>query len=164
MLAVLLAMSGLGAVGGNPDEAGGPAPFAAIEVGWSWFSPSSWFDGKSHRGTGRIYVRVDRSKLGKGVLFLDDVDLKSSPTGIIVRPPGMSALRNAVPGMFHDWNPTEYCRIVVHPNEITVVDVQFNGKLERSADGTFVSGPSCKCLIQALRDKSTDGREIPTCE
>jgi hypothetical protein len=99
-----------------------------------------------------------------GVLFLDDVDMKSSPTGIIVRPPGTISLRSAIPGMFHDWYPTEYCRVVVHPNEITVVDVQFNGKLERSADGTFVSRPTCKCLIQALRDKSNDSGEIPTCE
>ena len=164
ILAVLLATSGLGADVGSLDQPSRQAPSAADGVAWSLFSPSSWFDGRSHRGTGKVYVRVDRNKLGKGVLFLDDVDMKSSTTGIIVRPPGTISLRSAVPGMFHDWYPTEYCRVVVHPNEITVVDVQFNGKLERSADGTFVSRPTCKCLIQSIRDKSTDSREIPTCE
>ena len=109
-------------------------------------------------------MRFDRSKLAKGVLFLDDVDLKLSATGIIVRDPGVISLRSAVPGMFHDWHPTEYCKVVVHANEITVLDVLVNGKIERADDGTLVSRPVCKCMIQAVRDKSSDANEAPTCE
>ena len=133
-------------------------------VSWSLLSPASWFDGRSHLGTGKVYVRFDRSRLAKGVLFLDDVDLKSSSTGIIVRDPGVISLRSSVPGMLHNWYPTEYCKIVVHPNEITVLDVQLNGKIERNGDGALVSRPVCKCMIQAVKDKSNDANEIPTCE
>jgi hypothetical protein len=130
----------------------------------SWFSPASWFDGRSHLGTGKVYIRFDRSRLAKGVLFLDDVDLKSSSTGIIVRDPGVISLRSSVPGMLHNWYPTEYCKVVVHPNQITVLDVQLNGKIERNGDGTLVSRPVCKCMIQAVKDKSSDADDIPTCE
>ena len=66
--------------------------------------------------------------------------------------------------MLHNWYPTEYCKIVVHPNEITVLDIQLNGKIERAGDGTLISRPVCKCMIQALKDKSNDANEIPTCE
>lgn len=157
LFAVWLPTAGLGA----PDMNGG-ANLAGAS--WSLLSPSSWFDGRSHLGTGKVYVRVDRSRLARGVLFLDDVDMKLSSTGIIVRDPGVVSLRNAVPGMFHSWYPTEYCKVVVHPNEITVLDVQFNGKVERREDGTLVSRPICKCLVQALKDKPNDVDEIPTCE
>jgi hypothetical protein len=133
-------------------------------ISWSLLSPASWFDGRSHLGTGKVYVRFDRSRLAKGVLFLDDVDLKSSSTGIIVRDPGVISLRSSVPGMLHNWYPTEYCKVVVHPNEITVLDVQLNGKIDRTDDGTLVSRPVCKCMIQAVKDKSSDANEIPTCE
>ena len=109
-------------------------------------------------------MRVDRNRLAKGVLFLDDVDLKLSTTGIIVRDPGVISLRSAVPGMFHDWHPTEYCRVVVHANQITVLDVLVNGKIERADDGALVSRPVCKCMIQAVRDKTSDANEVPTCE
>jgi hypothetical protein len=129
----------------------------------SWFS-SSLFGGRPHLGTGKVLVRFDRNRLARGALFLDDVDLKSSTTGIVVRSPGVISLRSAVPGMFHDWRPTEYCKIVVHPNEITVIDVLLNGRTERAADGTLVSRPTCKCLIQTLKDKPNDSNEIPTCE
>jgi hypothetical protein len=130
----------------------------------SWFSPASWFYGRSHLGTGKVYVRLDRSRLAKGVLFLDDVDLKSSSTGIMVRDPGVISLRSSVPGMLHNWYPTEYCKVVVHPNAITVLDLLLNGKIERAADGTLVSRPVCKCMVQAVKDKSSDAGEIPTCE
>jgi hypothetical protein len=130
----------------------------------SWFLPASWFDGRSHLGTGKVYIRFDRSRLAKGVLFLDDVDLKSSSTGIIVRDPGEISLRSSIPGMLHNWYPTEYCKIVVHPNAITVVDVQLNGKIERNGEGTLISRPVCKCMIQAVKDKSSETNEIPTCE
>jgi len=66
--------------------------------------------------------------------------------------------------MFHDWHPTEYCKVIVHANEITVLDVLVNGKIERADDGTLVSRPVCKCMIQAVRDKPSDANEVPTCE
>jgi hypothetical protein len=130
----------------------------------SWFTSASWFDGRSHLGTGKVYVRFDRSRLSRGALFLDDVDLKSSSTGIIVRDPGVISLRSSVPGMLHNWYPTEYCKIVVHPNAITVLDVQLNGRIERNGEGALVTRPVCKCMIQAVKDKSNDADEIPTCE
>jgi hypothetical protein len=136
----------------------------AENVSWRLLSPASWFGGRSHLGTGKVYVRFDRSRLAKGVLFLDDVDLKLSATGIIVRDPGVISLRSAVPGVFHDWHPTEYCKVVVHANEITVLDVLVNGKTERTDDGTLVSRPVCKCMIPAVRDKPSDANEAPTCE
>jgi len=142
---------------------GAPAPDINLQM-ISWLSPASWFDGRSHLGTGKVYIRFDRGRLAKGVLFLDDVDLKSSSTGIIVRDPGVISLRSSIPGMLHNWYPTEYCKIVVHPNAITVLDVQLNGKIERNDDGTLVSRPVCKCMIPAVKDKSSDTNERPTCE
>ena len=134
------------------------APGSVERVSWS-----TWFGGHSHLGTGEVKVRVDASRLGKGVLFLDDVDVKTSSTGIIVRPPGVISLRSAVPGLLHDWRPTEYCRIVVHANQLTVVDVLLTGRATRNPDGSVSTKPVCKCLIQE-RDAASDNDAVRTCE
>jgi len=162
LFAIWLPTFGLG--GSDIDDSSRQGREGAENVSWPLLSQASWFGGRSHLGTGKVYVRFDRSRLAKGVLFLDDVDLKLSATGIIVRDPGVISLRSAVPGMFHDWHPTEYCKVVVHANEITVLDVLVNGKIERADDGTLVSRPVCKCMIQAVRDKPSDANEVPTCE
>ena len=165
-IAVLFAvwLSTFGRSDSSIDDSSRQGRDGAENVSWRLLSPVSWFGGRSHLGTGKVYVRVDRNRLAKGVLFLDDVDLKLSTTGIIVRDPGVISLRSAVPGMFHDWHPTEYCKVVVHANEITVLDVLVNGKIERADDGALVSRPVCKCMIQAVRDKPGDANEVPTCE
>lgn len=160
----VLWLAAFGFAGPGMRDRSGQRPPDLQKVSWSLLSPASWFGETSHLGTGKVYVRFDRSRLARGVLFLDDVDMKSSSTGIVVRNPGVISLRSAVPGMLHNWYPTEYCKVVVHPNAITVLDVQLNGRMERTAEGGLVSRPVCKCLVQAAKDNSNDSDEIPTCE
>ncbi len=139
-------------------------PIAADRASTEWINPvswSSWFGGHSHLGTGEVKVRVDASRLSKGVLFLDDVDLKTSSTGIIVRRPGIVSLRSAAPGFFHNWQSTEYCKVVVHANQLTVVDVLLTGRAVRNPDGTVSVKPVCKCLIQ---EHENDNDAVRTCE